>query len=102
MASGTFKGSRGVNQYGPWLTLQWSEVEQQVSNNRTKVRLTLRFHWDHNISYRFGNGKPGTLHTASYTFKGTATGTNGSLVLKQQDFWVSHNSDGSKSQKFTG
>lgn len=102
MASGTFTGSRAANKYGPWLTLHWTEVEQQISNNRTKVRLTLRFHWDRNISYNFGNGKPGTLHGSAYTFKGRASGSSGSLILRRQDFWVGHGSDGKKSQKFAG
>ena len=102
MASGTFTGSRAANKNGPWLTLHWTEVEQQISNNRTKVRLTLRFHWDHNINYRFGNGKPGTLHGSSYTFKGRASGSSGSLILRRQDFWVGHGSDGKKSQNFAG
>lgn len=102
MASGTFTGSRAANKNGPWLTLHWTEVEQQISNNRTKVRLTLRFHWDHNINYRFGNGKPGTLHGSSYTFKGRASGSSGSLILRRQDFWVGHGSNGKKSQNFAG
>ena len=102
MASGTFTGSRAANKYGPWLTLHWTEVEQQISNNRTKVRLTLRFHWDRNINYNFGNGKPGTLHGSSYTFKGRASGSSGSLILRRQDFWVGHGSDGKKSQNFAG
>ena len=101
MASGTFTGGRAANKYGPWLTLHWTEVEQQISNNRTKVRLTLRFHWDRNISYNF-NGKPGTLHGSSYTFKGRASGSSGSLILRRQDFWVGHGSDGKKSQNFAG
>lgn len=101
MASGTFTGSRAVNQYGPWLTLHWTEVEQQISNNRTKVRLTLRFHWDRNIAYVF-HGRTGKLHGSSYSYSGTARGTSGSLVLRQQDFWINHNSDGTKSQSFSG
>lgn len=101
MASGTFTGGRAGNQYGPWLTLHWTEVEQQISNNRTKVRLTLRFHWDRNIAYRF-NSRPGTLHGSGYTYSGNASGGSGSLVLRQQDVWVNHNSNGAKSQSFSG
>lgn len=100
-SSGTFTSGRYGNQYGPWLTLAWSQVSQSVANNTTTLDLTLRFHWDRNISLTFNN-KGGSLQGHSYTSSGSASGTSGSRVLKTQRVTISHNSNGAKSVTLSG
>ena len=102
MASGTFTSGRyGGGSHGPWLSLHWTEVEQDISGNRTKLRLTLKFHWSANINYIFYS-KSGTLQGSSYTYSGSASGTSGSRTLRTRDVWISHNSDGKKSVTLSG
>lgn len=100
-SSGTFTSGRYGTQYGPWLTLAWSQVSQSVANNTTTLDLTLRFHWDRNISLSFNN-KGGSLQGHSYTSSGSASGTSGSRVLKTQRVTISHNSNGAKSVTLSG
>ena len=96
--SGTFKGSRGGNSYGPWLELDWARQQTDIANNRSLIRLTLRLHASNSLY--FSASKSGTLHGSSFTYTGNFSGT-GSKVLRTRDVWVNHNSDGSKSQSFS-
>lgn len=99
MASGTFTGARGGTSTGPYLTLHWSELQQDIAGNRTQVRLTLKLVSDYNIS--FSATKYGVLHGTSFSYSNGMSGA-GTITLKTLDVWVSHNDDGSKSQSFSG
>ena len=95
----TFTGSRGGGSTGPYLTLDYNVVETDVANNRSKVRLVLKLNASHRIN--FSASKSGNLHGSAFTYTSGASGT-GSWTLRSQDVWVGHNSDGSKSQSFSG
>lgn len=97
--SGTFIGNRGGNSNGPWLELVWYVMEQDVTNNRSKVRLTLRLHSSNTLS--FSAVKYGVLQGTSFTH---TTGFNGvgSKQLRVMEVWVPHDADGRKSVSFSG
>ena len=95
----TFTGSRGGGSTGPYLTLDYNVVETDVANNRSKVRLVLKLNASHRVN--FSASKSGVLQGSSFTYTSGASGT-GSWTLRSQDVWVGHNSDGSKSQSFSG
>lgn len=98
--SGIFTGSRGGNSYGPWLTLSWSRIQEDIPNNRSLIRLTLKLNCDAPGGLYFGASKTGNLHGLSFTYSGGFSG-QGTVTLKTRDVWVNHNSDGSKSQSFS-
>lgn len=95
--SGTFTGGRSGT--GPWLTLAWEEVSQDIANNRTKIKLTLRLHSEYSIS--FSADKTGSLEGTNFTFTSGFSGT-GSKVLKTKEMWVNHNSAGEGSITLNG
>lgn len=97
--SDTFTGDRKGNKYGPWLTLKWEITDQQVSNNRSRVKLTLYLNADKNIS--FSARKTGVIQGSSYAYTGGMR-SPGSRVVATKALWVSHNSNGKKSIKFSG
>lgn len=102
MANWTYTSGRyGGGSYGPWLSLYVEEREKDIANNRTKLYMRLRFHWDSNISYSF-NSRSGSLYGTSYSYSGSASGSSGYRDLRTQEVWVGHNSDGSKSVGITG
>lgn len=96
--SGTFTGSRSGGSTGPYLTLSWAVTSTDIPNNRSRVRLTLRLNTTGALN--FSASKSGTLHGSGFTYTGGAKGTSGWLI-RQQDLWVGHNSDGTKSQSFS-
>jgi len=96
--SGTFTGSRGGNSNGPWLTLEWSRIQEDIANNRSLLRLTLKLHSEYSLY--FSANKTGAIDGTSFTYSGGFSGT-GTKTLKTKDVWVSHNSDGTKSQSLS-
>lgn len=82
-----------------FLDLDWSEVRQDISGNRTLVRLTLKLRHT-GTGIWFSAPKSGVLHGQSFTYTGGFSGT-GTKTLRTRDVWVSHNSNGSKSQSFS-
>lgn len=82
-----------------FLDLSWQDIETDVAGNRTKVRLTLQLRHTGTGVY-FSTSKSGVLHGTSFTYTGGFNGT-GTKTLSTRDVWVTHNSDGSKSQTFT-
>lgn len=97
-SSGTFTGPRGGPSTGPWLTLAWNILETDITNNRSKVRLSLTLHADYELY--FSASKTGVVQGTSFTHTTGFSGT-GSKQLKVLDVWVAHNSDGTKSQTFS-
>lgn len=96
--SGSFTGARPVT-HGPYLYLSWSQVEQDLANNKTKLKLTLYLKSDYYIN--FGASKTGSIQGASYTYSSGARGT-GTWQLASREIWVAHNADGTKSVNLSG
>lgn len=95
--SGTFTGGRSGT--GPWLSLAWEAVSQDISNNRTKIELTLRLHSEYSMN--FSSDKSGNLEGTAFNFTSGFSGT-GSKVLKTKEMWVNHNSAGEGSITLNG
>lgn len=95
----TITGSRQGGSTGPYLTLQWDVLQTDVANNRSRVRLILYLNASHRIN--FSASKSGSLQGSSFSYTRGANGT-GSWELRRQEIWVNHNSDGSKTQNFSG
>lgn len=95
--SGTFTGSRSPST-GPNLVLDWSRIETDIAGNRSKIRLTLKLYSQYNIN--FSASKSGSLHGLGFTYTGGFSGT-GTKTIATRDVWITHNSDGSKSQSFS-
>lgn len=98
-SSGTFTGSRPLPDC-PQLKLNWSILEQDIVNNRSKVRLILYLYSQYNIS--FSAPKSGVLDGTSFTYYGGMSGVGKTVTLYTKDVWVYHNSDGTKSVAFSG
>lgn len=94
--SGSFTAKKGsyLN-----LILDWSRVETDIANNRSKIRLTLKLQQTGNGIY-FSASKSGSLHGEGFTYTGGFNGS-GTKTLRTRDVWINHNSDGSKSQSFS-
>lgn len=97
--SGSFTGARGGTSTGPYLTLDWSRTQTDVTNNRSLIHLTLKLHSDYSIN--FSGNKTGLLQGTSYTYSGGMT-SPGVVTLKELDVWVNHNSDGTLTTTFSG
>lgn len=95
----TITGSRQGGSTGPYLTLQWDVLQTDVANNRSRVRLILYLNASHRVN--FSATKSGVLQGSSFSYTRGASGT-GSWELRRQEIWVNHNSDGSKTQNFSG
>lgn len=91
--SGSWLGSRTVTN-GPQLYLHWERIETDITNNRSKLRLTARIYSEYSIS--FSATKYGSLEGSSFSYTGGMSGS-GYKTVKTKDIWVNHNSDGSKS-----
>jgi hypothetical protein len=97
--SGTFTGARGSDGNGPYLTLAWSRIATDITNNKSQIRLTLNLVSDHSLY--FSASKTGVLYGTSFTYSSGFSGT-GTVTLKTLDVWVNHNSDGSLTTTFDG
>lgn len=88
--------------HGPWVSIYWDEVKQDIANNRTQVRLRFYFEWDRKINYVF-HSKSGSLYGSSFTYSGTARQNSGYgyVTLREQYVWISHDSNGTKSVTFS-
>lgn len=94
--SGSWTTSRGSHLH---LKLAWSRIETDVANNRSKIRLTLTLQ-QNGYGMWFSTSKTGKLHGQSFTYTGGFSGT-GTKTLRTRDVWITHNSDGTKSQSFS-
>lgn len=92
-------GSQYGGSTGPRLVLDWEILNQEISNNRSRVRLTLKLVASHRVS--FSTSKSGVLNGSSFNYTKGASGT-GTWTLATRTFWVNHNSDGKKSISFSG
>lgn len=88
-----FTGNRPVSG-GPYLTLEATQVRQEVGNNRSLVRLVLRLETTYRISY--SATKSGSLDGTSFSHGG-ASGTGG-WQLASKEVWVNHDSAGNGSK----
>jgi hypothetical protein len=93
--SGSFTGARGGSSTGPYLKLSWSRIDIDEVNNRSLLRLTLQLVSDYYIN--FSASKSGNLDGTAFTYTGGFSGT-GTKTIKTLDKWITHNSDGSKSE----
>lgn len=96
--SGSFTGARGGDSNGPYLTLNWSRIAVDQTNNKSQIRLTLSIVSDYSLY--FSTNKTGVLYGSSFTYTSSFSGT-GTKVLKTMDVWITHDSNGSKSQAFS-
>lgn len=94
--SGTINGT--ISGYRPYLRLNWSRVETDVGGNRSKLRLQL--YLMHPYTVKYSTTKSGVLQGTSFSSSTRVNGT-GSTLLRTQDIWVGHNSDGSKTQRLS-
>ena len=92
--SGVFTGSRGGTGTGPYLKLYWNRIDEDVSNNRSKLRLSLHLISEYSIS--FSASKSGNLEGAGFTYSSGFYAPD-DKVIKTRDIWVNHDTDGSKS-----
>lgn len=97
-SSGTFTGSRPLT-YSPIIIMDWQILQQDAANNRSQIRLTLKLYSEYNIS--FSATKTGVLDGTSFSYSGGMSGTGQTRTIATKDLWVSHNSDGTKSQSFS-
>lgn len=95
--NGTFR--RSVNSF-LHLDLKWERTSVDIPNNRSLVRLTLQLVHSGTGIY-FNAPKTGTLQGSGFTYSGGFSGS-GTQTVATTDVWVNHNSDGSKSQSFSG
>lgn len=94
--SGTINGT--ISGYKPYLRINWSRIETDVGGNRSKLRLQL--YLMHPYTVRYSATKSGVLQGSSFNSTTNVSGT-GSTLLRTQDVWVGHNSDGSKTQRLS-
>lgn len=83
----------------PRLSIYWRAVRQDIPNNRTEIEATLRLHSTYSLY--FSANKSGSLDGTAFTYASGFSGT-GQVNLSTKKFWVSHNSDGTKSQSISG
>ena len=103
MKSDKIESGRYGGSYGPWVSIYWDEVKQDITNNRTQVRLRFYFEWDRKINKTF-RSTPGNLYGSSFTYSGTARQNSGYgyVTLREQYVWITHDSNGTKSVTFSG
>ena len=94
--SGTINGT--ISGYKPYLRINWSRIETDVGGNRSKLRLQL--YLIHPYTVKYSTTKSGVLQGSSFSSSTRVNGT-GSTLLRTQDIWVGHNSDGSKTQRLS-
>ena len=93
----------GSNYYSPdggrlKLILSWSRIQTDITNNRSKIKLTLQLAHS-GTGVWFSAKKSGVLHGQSFTYSGGFSGT-GTKTLRTRELWVNHNADGTKSITF--
>lgn len=88
--SGTIPGTRDGNK--PYLNIDWSILEQDIPNNRSKLRATLKLYAPQRINYT--TSKKGVFQNTGFTHR-RASGT-GVWDLRTIEFWVSHDSNGTR------
>lgn len=98
-SSGTFTGSRPLSD-SPQAILTWSILEQSITNNQSKLRLTLKVYSQYNVS--FSATKSGVLDGTSFSYSGGMSGVGQTVTVYTKDIWVTHNSDGTKSVSLSG
>ena len=91
--SGTINGNQSGTQ--PYLRISWSILNQDIPNNRSRVRLQLILVSPNSLY--FSASKTGSNNGSSFTYTGGFSGT-GTRTLNTRDIWVNHNSDGSRTQ----
>lgn len=82
-----------------FLDLSWELLSQDITNNRSRVRLTLKLRQT-GTGIWFSASKSGVLQGSSFTYTGGFSGS-GTRILQTRDIWVNHNSNGTKSQTFS-
>ena len=97
-SSGTIKGN-GVGT-SPYLIMDWTTLQQDIPNNRSQLRLTLKCYSQYYVN--FSATKTGTLQGTSFSYSGGMSGSNITKTLYTKDIWVAHNSDGTKSLSLSG
>lgn len=94
--SGTFTGARvGTS---PNLILDWLVLEQDVANNRSKVRLILKCYSQYAVN--FSATKYGVLDGTSFSYSGGMSGTNITITLYTKEAWYSHDAEGNLTKNF--
>lgn len=97
-SSGSIKSS--VYRSHLWLTFDWSQSSQNITNNTTTISWSLKLHWDARLNFsaakKYSVTVNGTTYSGSYT-GGSGNTTTGTKTLCSQTTTISHNSDGSKS-----
>lgn len=83
-----------------FLDLDWEVLSQDITNNRSRVRLTLKLRHT-GTGIWFSAPKSGVLQGSSFSYTGGFSGS-GTRTLQTRDIWINHNSDGSKSQNISG
>lgn len=83
----------------PSINISASVVRQDISNNRSLVRLKMTLHEPSRIN--FSTSKSGKLQGQSFTYTSGASGS-GTWTLRTRDIWVGHNSDGTKTYSYSG
>lgn len=94
--SGTINGKQSGNR--PYLRLRWDIRSQDVANNRSRVRLRLYIVAPYRVSY--SANKKGRLSGSNFTHTSGMSGT-GEKLIRTQEVWTSHNSNGSKTATYS-
>lgn len=93
-SSGTIIGAKGNDSYGPYLRIDWSIVDVNEVENKSKLELVLKLVSDYSLY--FSADKSGNLDGTSFTYTSGFSGT-GTKTIKTVSKWIDHNSDGTKS-----
>lgn len=96
-SSGTINGNQSGTQ--PYLRILWDIRSQDVSNNRSRVRLRLVLVSPFQLN--FSTSKTGSNNGSSFTYSGGFSGT-GTQIINTREIWVNHNSDGTRTQSVSG
>lgn len=97
-SSGSIKSS--IYKSHLWLTFDWSQSSQNITNNTTTISWSLKLHWDARLNFsaakKYSVTVNGTTYSGSYT-GGSGNTTTGIKTLCSKTTTISHNSDGGKS-----
>lgn len=97
-SSGSIKSS--IYKSHLWLTFDWSQSSQNITNNTTTISWSLKLHWDARLNFsaakKYSVTVNGTTYSGSYT-GGSGNTTTGTKTLCSKTTTISHNSDGGKS-----
>jgi hypothetical protein len=95
-SSGTIKSSVYRNHL--WLTFNWTQSSQSITNNATIINWNLKLHWDARINFSASKSYSVTVNGTKYSgnYTSGASGSSGSVIIRSGATKMVHASDGTK------